>query len=119
MKGIDQLSDNFLGFGELYFSTVEEGYIKGWKRHVKVTCNLIVPVGEVKFVWFEENGNPKSIVIGERNYRLLCIPPNVWFGFQGIKPTNVIANIIDQVHDPLESQTKNLDLFTNDWGPND
>ena len=23
----------------------------------------------------EENGNPKSIVIGERNYRLLCIPP--------------------------------------------
>ena len=37
----------FSGFGEAYFSTVNKSDIKGWKKHTKMTLNLIVVMGEV------------------------------------------------------------------------
>ena len=33
-----------------YFSVVNPGVVKGWKLHKKMTCNLIVPIGTIKFV---------------------------------------------------------------------
>ena len=39
----------FTGFGEAYFSTIEPGIIKAWKRHRKMTLNLIVPFGAIRF----------------------------------------------------------------------
>ena len=45
-------SDNgFNGFGEVYFSWVERGAIKAWKCHQKMTLNLVVPLGEISFVF--------------------------------------------------------------------
>ena len=45
-------SDNgFNGFGEVYFSWVERGTIKAWKCHQHMTLNLVVPLGEVSFVF--------------------------------------------------------------------
>ena len=41
----------FLEFGEAYFSFIEMNYIKAWKRHIKMTMNLIVPIGLVQFVF--------------------------------------------------------------------
>ena len=42
-------SDNeFNGFEEAYFSTIKFNKIKAWKRHLKMTMNLIVPLGNVK-----------------------------------------------------------------------
>ena len=46
------------GFGELYFSEVNFGEIKAWKKHKKMVMNLIVPCGEVKFVFFDDRKNP-------------------------------------------------------------
>ena len=34
----------FNGFGEAYFSTILKGEIKGWKKHTRMTLNIIVPV---------------------------------------------------------------------------
>ena len=49
-------SDNgYDGFGEAYFSTVNQNVIKGWKKHTKMTLNLIVPMGEIKFVVYNDN----------------------------------------------------------------
>ena len=45
--------NNFNGFGEAYFSNIDFDNIKAWKRHLKMTCNLIVPYGKVRFVFFE------------------------------------------------------------------
>ena len=47
--------DGFDGFGEAYFSTVRKDDIKGWKKHTKMTLNLIVPVGTIEFVVYDEN----------------------------------------------------------------
>ena len=45
----------FFGFGEAYFSTVNQGDIKGWKKHKEMILNLVVPVGEIEFVVYNEN----------------------------------------------------------------
>ena len=44
---------HFSGFGEIYFSTVHPGAIKGWHCHEKMTLNYAVPAGQIKFVLFK------------------------------------------------------------------
>ena len=51
---IKRSSDGYQGFGEAYFSTINKGDIKNWRKHKKLTSNIIVPVGEVKFVIYDE-----------------------------------------------------------------
>ena len=51
MHSLRESEKDFYGFGESYFSTVEHNAIKAWKRHTKMTLNLTVPVGSVKFVF--------------------------------------------------------------------
>jgi dTDP-4-dehydrorhamnose 3,5-epimerase len=41
---------HFQGFGEIYFSLVYPGVVKGWHRHTAMTLNYAVPVGMVKLV---------------------------------------------------------------------
>ena len=36
---------------EELFSTIKCNKIKAWKRHLKMTMNLIVPLGNVKFIF--------------------------------------------------------------------
>ena len=54
MHAMKENSAGYVGFGEVYFSQVNKGAIKAWKRHNRMTLNLIVPVGEVKFVMFDD-----------------------------------------------------------------
>ena len=49
----------YLGFGEAYFSTVELGAVKAWKRHRKMVLNLIVPIGAVRFVIYDDRTKTK------------------------------------------------------------
>ena len=39
--------EGYVGFGEAYFSQIEHGAAKGWKRHTRMTLILVVPVGAV------------------------------------------------------------------------
>ena len=57
MKSTDE---GYVGFGEVYFSQIEHGQAKGWKRHNRMTLNLIVPVGTVKFVMIVKEVLPKE-----------------------------------------------------------
>ena len=52
--------DGFHGFGEAYFSIVNYRAIRGWKRHQNMTLNLIVPVGEIKFVLIDDGESADS-----------------------------------------------------------
>ena len=91
-------------FGEAYFSKVKFGKIKAWKFHTKMTLNLIVPLGKVKFVFYSKKDDAfKVITIGEKKYSRLKIPPRVWFGFKGIsKKESIIMNLTDLPHDKKE-----------------
>jgi len=112
----------FFGFGESYFSTIEPGAIKGWKLHNKMVLNLIVPVGCVKFVIYDDRkgsktkGSIDNFKLSRKNYGRLTVPPDLWVGFQGIDiHESLILNIASIPHDPYESLLKELDEIDYDW----
>ena len=103
----------YYGFKEAYFSTIKNNKIKAWKRHYKMTMNLIVPIGKVQFVFYDENKNLlKNLMIGEENYSRITVPPMIWFGFKGVSlNTSYILNISNEIHDPLEVERKPLSFL--------
>jgi len=110
-------SSHFNRFGEIYFSSVFPGVIKGWHLHEKMELNYAVPVGRIKLVLYDgrENsptkGNLQEIFLGESNYSLVKVPPLVWNGFKGIgTKTALVANCATLAHDPNE--IKRLDPFS-------
>ena len=110
LKILDKKSLGFTKFGEAYFSLIDFKKIKGWKKHTKMKMNLIVPIGNVEFVFFDQKKNFfKKYKIGEDNYKRIMVEPGIWFAFRGLsKKTNLVLNISNIIHDPKES--KNIDL---------
>ena len=106
----------FVDFGTAYFSTVNQGTVKGWKLHTEMTCNLLVPKGKVRFVVLDHDWNPLlDETLGRDNYQRLTIPPNHWFAFQGVEGENLILNIADIPHRPDEGRNAALETFPFDW----
>lgn len=103
----------FQQFGEVYFSCVYPGAIKGWHIHKRMTLNYAVPHGNIKFVLYDERPNSptrnelQEIFLGPDNYCLVTVPPLVWNGFKGIgKEMAVVANCASIPHDPGEIDRK-------------
>lgn len=115
-------SPGYTGFGEAYFSTIGRGVIKGWKRHNRLSLNLVVPVGRIRFVIHDDRSSSPSsgefleLRVGPENYLRLTIPPRVWVAFQGLHEWNMLLNIIAEEHDPEESDNIDLDQIPYAWG---
>jgi len=99
----------FKKFGEIYFSKVYPGVVKGWHLHTKMTLHYAVVVGMIKLVLYDDRKNSKTrgelmeIFIGDDNYSLVVIPPFVWNGFKGIGGAPaIVANCTDIPHNPKE-----------------
>ena len=109
--------DGFKNFGEAYFSMVECGAIKAWKMHTQMTLNLIVPIGEVRFVFrADDDNNGREELIGAANYSRLTVPPGIWFGFQGLAaPQSLVLNIANMPHDPNEVEGLAISAIEYDW----
>lgn len=86
---------------EVYLSSLSKNVVKGWKQHKKMTLNLVVIKGNVKFT-IKNNSNSWEFVIGDNNYCRLTLPPMNWFCFEGLENNNTIINCADIVHDPNE-----------------
>ncbi|HOY66380.1 MAG TPA: dTDP-4-dehydrorhamnose 3,5-epimerase family protein [Candidatus Ozemobacteraceae bacterium] len=104
---------HFKGFGEIYFSCVHPGAIKGWHIHTRMTLNYAVPFGKIKFVLYDERPDSKTrgeiqeIFLGPENYCLVTVPPHVWNGFKGVgTETSIVANCASIPHDPSEIQRR-------------
>jgi len=116
---------HFTGFGEIYFSVVYPGVIKGWHLHRQMVLNYAVPVGRIKMVLFDaREGSPtkgelQEIFLGPDSYQLVQVPPGVWNGFKGIgtEPA-MVANCSSIEHHPDEivrmDPLKN-DVIAYDW----
>ena len=104
--------EEFNGFEEAYFSTIKLNKIKGWKRHLRMTMNLIVPKGEVQFNFYDsEEQLLNNTVIGEENYARITVPPMIWFGFKGLSSsTSYILNIA-----PMKIQIFAMKTITIIW----
>lgn len=105
------------GFGEAYFTSVERGAVKAWKRHRRMWSSLIVPVGSVRIQLVDERVDSKThgmrmdVNLGMENYQRLTMPPGIWFGFQGIADgLNLMLNLASIEHDPMEAETLPRDV---------
>lgn len=107
----------FEGFGEAYFSWVDHGVVKAWKRHNQMTMNVVVPVGQVRFVFFIDGTDILRVEeIGVDRYVRLTVPPGICFGFQGIKePQSLLMNIASIPHDPDEVDRFPLNHIKYNW----
>jgi dTDP-4-dehydrorhamnose 3,5-epimerase len=106
----------FVDFGEAYFSIIDHGAIKAWKRHLRMTLNFVVPVGKVRFVFIDDEGATREELVGLERYVRLTVPPNIWFGFKGLQtPSSLLMNVADIPHDPDEIERKTLDDIEFNW----
>lgn len=105
-RGLRLTDDSFVGFGELYFTEIEQNKVKGWKRHTKMTLNLLPVTGEiVLYIKRDLLDSPEEVRFGFDDYKLVSIEPNVWVAFKGIADVNLMANLASIEHDPSESET--------------
>ena len=117
---IKNIDPGFDDFGEAYFSEINSKKSKAWKRHREMTLNLVVPVGEIRFVLIDdrEKKSPEfqEVILSTKNYYRLTIPPMIWVGFQGLSDTNsLLLNIANFMHDPEEVDKKNINEIEFDW----
>ncbi len=124
MRMLRTTDPDFREFGEVYFSLVFPGAIKGWHLHRRMIINYAVPVGRIKLVLFDDRagsstrGQVQEIFLGQDAYQLVTVPPFVWNGFKGYGSTEaVVCNCASIVHDPDEIER--LDPFSDripyDW----
>jgi dTDP-4-dehydrorhamnose 3,5-epimerase len=112
MHGLKKSAPGYAGFGEAYFSEIYEGVAKGWRRHKRVTMNLVVIQGQVRFVLYDDRtgsqtrGEFADVKIGPSFYARLTVPPGIWMCFRGEGPGNsLVLDIIEDEHDPAEVET--------------
>ena len=117
---------HFKQFGEIYFSKIYKGAIKGWHIHKQITLNYCLVSGMVKLVLFDmrntsiTKGNLLELFIGDDNYVLVIIPPGVANGHKGIYDKSFLANVSDIQHDKLKKDEMiKIDPYDNnipyDW----
>lgn len=100
----------YAGFGECYFSEVYSGQQKGWKRHNRMTLNLVVVTGAIRFTIEREDGEQMEVTLGpETNYQRLTVAPGLWMKFEGVaEGTSLLMDIIPEPHDPNECDKRDL-----------
>lgn len=109
--------EGYAGFGEAYFSQIEHGQVKGWKRHNRITLNIVVPLGAVKFVVYDDRNNSVTkgqfeeiILSPSNNYQRLTIAPGLWMAFAGVgDEISMLMDIIPEPHDDTEASRKQLE----------
>jgi dTDP-4-dehydrorhamnose 3,5-epimerase len=107
---LKQSDYGYRGFGEAYFSAIGAGRIKAWKRHKRMTMNIVIPVGSVRFVFRLDQGDAfRTEVLGLDCYSRITVPPGIWFGFQGLGGgESLLLNISDIPHQ--ESEVERLEV---------
>jgi len=101
---------HFQKFGEIYFSTLYAGVIKGWHRHREMTLNYACVHGRIKLVVYDDRetsptkGALAEAFLGPDLYALAIIPPGLWNGMKGMgDPSSIVANCATHPHDPARS----------------
>lgn len=114
--GMKKSDEGFAGFGEAYFSTVNKDDIKGWKKHTQMTMNILVPMGEIEFITYDEEQKEfSSVNLSPKNYYRLTVKPGIWMAFRGICEYNILLNIASIEHDPDEAINIQLDEISYEW----
>ena len=116
LHALKQDDAGYAGFGEVYFSWIKCGAIKAWKRHTRMTMNLVVPFGQVRFVFHQSHAQYRIEEIGDAHYARITVPPGIWFGFKGlITPQSLVMNIANFPHESNEAERLPKSDFDYSW----
>ncbi len=105
---------SFSEFGEAYFSMVNQGEVKGWKKHLEMELNIVVPVGAIRFYIIDDRKDNISfqrrmtVELSISNYCRMTVPAGCWMAFEGIEKNNMLLNIASIPHNPLEEEVRDL-----------
>jgi dTDP-4-dehydrorhamnose 3,5-epimerase len=124
MHMLKRTDPHFIEFGEIYFTTVHPGVVKGWHKHGRMVLNYACPYGRIKLVLYDDRegsptrGEVMELFLGPDDYRLVQIPTNVWNSFKGLgDATSIIANCATQPH--TKEFTESLDPLSDNPIPFD
>lgn len=119
MHALKQSETQGFNFSEIYFSFINNGSVKAWKRHREMTLNLIVPIGKIRFVFQNNKAIHKekfaTIELSKDNYKRVMVPSDIWFGFKGLEEENMLVNIASHEHDPGEVEIADHNAFNYIW----
>ena len=125
LHGMKKGDNGYVGFGEVYFSIIKHDEIKGWNRHKEMTLNLVVPMGSVTFIIYDDreknrsNGTFFKVELSLSNYVRLTVPPGLWLAFKGNDAnTSLILNIASMAHNPDEIEKLDLNKISYNWESN-
>ena len=114
--GMKKSDIGYDGFGEAYFSTVNKDQIKGWKKHTKMTLNIVVISGEIEFVIYDDSINKfKNLKLSLKNYQRLTVKPGLWMAFRGLEDNSMLLNIASIEHNPEEAENVSIEKINYDW----
>ena len=90
-----------------------------------MVLNLVVPVGAVRFVLFDDRKESKTkgaleeIILSRSNdYGRLTVPPQLWMGFQGVgenEELSMLLNIANIEHNAHEVDKKDIEQIKFNW----
>ena len=114
--------DAFEQFGEVYLSWVKPDVTKGWKLHTRVTGNVCVPVGQVRYVLHDmrsespTHGQTQEVSLGTDPHQLLTIPPGIAYAWQNLsKESSLVLNCTAHPWEAGEAQEIPLQDIAFDW----
>ena len=108
--------DGFSGFGEAYFSMIHKDEIKGWKKHKEMVLNLVVPLGAVEFIIYNDKKQDYfNVILSTTNYQRLTIEAGLWMAFRGIEKNSMLLNLASIEHNPNESESIDLKDIKYEW----
>ncbi|WP_254830811.1 dTDP-4-dehydrorhamnose 3,5-epimerase family protein [Haloglomus salinum] len=96
----------FEAFGQVYLTTARPGVVKAWHEHEAQRDNFVPVSGRIKLVLADTRadspteGEIVEYFIGERNFRLVSIPPGVTHGFKCISDDEaMVVNVPTTTYD--------------------
>lgn len=105
MHMLKRTDPHFIQFGEIYFTTVHPGVVKGWHKHQRMTLNYACVYGRIKLVLYDDRedsatrGEVMELFLGPHDYQLVQIPTNTWNSFKGLGGgTSIVANCATEPH---------------------
>jgi dTDP-4-dehydrorhamnose 3,5-epimerase len=118
--------DLFEKFGQVYFTTAYQGVVKAWHLHKKQRDNFLCVNGMIKVVLYDARKDSPTykelneFYIGEKNPKLISIPPYVYHGFKAIgTKTAFCINVPNYPYNYDDPDEFRLDPDTNeipyDW----
>lgn len=110
MHMLKATDDEFLKFGEIYFSCGYPGIVKAFHKHKTMTLNNFVVSGSIKLVIHDDRedsptcGETMEIFMGENARNVLVqIPPMVLNGYKCFShKMAILANCATEPHDKNE-----------------